>query len=141
MNISKGLMLATSFLFILNLTACGGKYSDAEEVMDAQATAMENYIDAMEQAEGAEDVVAAINGFTNEMKALIPRMKEMMAKYPEIGDAQAPTGELQALSEKMKELSGKMQETMMKAMEYMQDPGVQKAIQDQGRVMMEMGKG
>ena len=62
MNISKGLMLATSFLFILNLTACGGKYSDAEEVMDAQATAMENYIDAMEQAGVRSQVKVLVGG-------------------------------------------------------------------------------
>ena len=140
MKISKGLLLAAAFLFVLNLTACGSKYSDVEEVMNAQAKAMENYIGAMEQAENAEDVVASITGFTSEMKVLIPRMKEVMAKYPEIADDQTPPEELQAVSEEMRNLSGKLQSAMMKAMEYMQDPGVQKAIQDQGRIMMEMAK-
>jgi len=139
-KISKGLMLAVAVLFVLNLTACGSKYSEVEEVMNAQANAMKNYIDAMEQAENAQDVVASINGFTSEMKLLIPRMKEVMSKFPEIADDQSPPEELQAVSEEMRNLSGKLQGAMMKAMQYMQDPGVQKAIQDQGRIMMEMAK-
>ena len=131
-------MLAAAVLFVLNLTACGSKYSDVEEVMNAQATAMKNYIDAMEQAENAEDVAASISGFTSEMKELIPQLKEVMAKYPELSDEQAPPEELQAVSEEMRIQSENLQGAMMKAMQYMQDPGVQKAIQDQGRIMMEM---
>ena len=140
MKTSKGFMLAVAVLFVLNLTACGSKYGDVEEVMNAQAKAMKNYIDAMEQAENAEDVVASINGFTNEMKALIPRLKEAMSNYPEIADGKVPPEELRAVSEEMRNLSGKLQGAMMKAMQYMQDPGVQKAIQDQGRIMTEMAK-
>ena len=140
MKISKGLMLAAVVLFVLNLTACGSKYSDVEETMNAQAKAMENYIDAMEQAENAEDVAASIIGFTSEMKELIPQLKEVMAKYPELSDEQAPPEELQAVSEEMRIQSGNLQAAMMKAMQYMQDPGVQKAIQDQGRIMMELAE-
>ena len=40
MKISKGLMLAAVVLFVMNLTACGSKYSDVEETMNAQAKAM-----------------------------------------------------------------------------------------------------
>jgi hypothetical protein len=139
-KISKGLMLAAAFLFVLNLTACGSKYSDVEGVMNAQATAMKNYIDAMEKAENAEDVAASINGFTSEMKVLIPQLKEVMAKYPELSEEQAPPEELQAVSEEMRIQSENLQGAMMKVMQYMQDPGVKKAIQDQGRIMMEMAK-
>ena len=92
----------------------------------------------MEQAENAEDVAASINCFTSEMKELIPQLKEVMAKYPELSDEQAPPEELQAVSEEMRIQSEKLQAAMMKAMQYMQDPGVQKAIQDQGRIMMEL---
>jgi hypothetical protein len=139
-KISKGLMLAAVVLFVLNLTACGSKYSDVEEAMNAQAKTMENYIDAMEKAESAEDVVASINGFTSEMKELIPQLKEVMATYPELSDEQAPPEELQAVSEEMRTQSGNLQAAMMKAMQYMQDPGVKKAIQDQGRIMMELAE-
>ena len=101
---------------------------------------MENYIDAMKQAENAEDVAASIIGFISEMKELIPQLKEVMAKYPELSDEQAPPEELQAVSEEMRIQSEKLQGAMMKAMQYMQDPGVQKAIQDQGRIMMELAE-
>lgn len=140
MKISKGLMLAAVVLFVLNLTACGSKYSDVEEAMNAQAKTMENYIDAMEKAENAEDVAASINDFTSEMKELIPQLKEVMAKYPELSDEQAPPEELQAVSEEMRIQSEKLQGAMMKVMQYMQDPGVKKAIQDQGRIMMELAE-
>ena len=57
-----------------------------------------------------------------------------------LADKQALPDDLKALAEEMKSLSGKLQETMMKTMEYMQDPDVQKAMEDQGKIMMEMAK-
>ena len=128
MKISKGLLLAAVVLFVFNLTACSSKYSDVEEIMNAQVTAMENYISAMEKAENAEDVAASIRGFTSEMKELIPQLNEVMAKYPELSDKQTPPGELQSVSEEMRIQSGNLQGAMIKAMQYMQDPGVKKAI-------------
>ncbi|MBW2143111.1 MAG: hypothetical protein JRG75_01765 [Deltaproteobacteria bacterium] len=141
MKISKGFLLSLVGFFILSLAACGsGKYSDVNEAMIAQAEAMENYIDAMGKAESAEDVVAAIEGFTREMKKLLPEMQNMLAKYPELAELEAPPEELREQTEKMRELSGNLQASMMKSMQYMQDPEVQKAMEKQGKVMMETAK-
>ena len=141
MNGLKGWISAVAVLFIFNLAGCGSsQYSDVEAVMNAQAKAMEKYVGAMEAADNAQDVVDAINGFTSDMKDLIPKMKNMKSKYPEITDVGEMPDELKDASEEMANLSGKLQEAMMKIMQYMQDPGVQKAMEEQGRIMMEMAE-
>ncbi len=139
MKLSKSIMPAV--LFILTLAACGsGEYSDVKDVMNAQAGAMKNYIEAMAKAENAQDVVNAINGFTGEMKQLVPEMKMTLKKYPELSNNQTPPEALKAQTEEIRELSGKLQAATMKTMQYMQSPEVQKAMQEQGKVMMELAK-
>ena len=141
MNGLKGWISAVAVLFIFNLAGCGSsQYSDVEAVMNAQAKAMEKYVGAMEAADNAQDVVDALNGFTSDMKDLIPKMKNMKSKYPEITDVGEMPDELKDASEEMANLSGKLQEAMMKIMQYMQDPGVQKAMEEQGSMMMEMAE-
>ncbi len=141
MKISKGMMLAVLVLFVLAFAACGGsEYGDMKEVMNGQAKAMEKYINAMGNAGSAQDVVAAVNDFTSDMKVLIPKMKKTMAQYPEIVGKSEPPEELKAEAEAMKAASGKMQGAMMKIMEYMKDPAVQKAMEEQGKIMMEMSQ-
>jgi len=141
MNGLKGWISAVAVLFIFSFAGCGSsQYSDVEAVMNAQAKAMGKYVGAMEAADSAPDVVDAINGFTSDMKGLIPKMKNMKSKYPEITDAGKMPNELKATSEEMANLSGKLQEAMMKVMQYMQDTGVQKAMEEQGRIMMEMAE-
>ncbi len=139
MKLSKGVMLAVTVLFVLTFAACGSsKYGDIKEVMNAQAKAMEKYINAMESAGSAQDAVAAINTFTSDMEALIPRMKKTMEQYSEILGKSEPPAELQTEAEAIKAASGKMQGAMMKIMQYMQDPAVQKAMEEQGKIMMGM---
>ena len=141
MNGSKCVVWAVGFLFVLICAGCGGsKYGDLKDVMNAQARAMENYVSAMETAGSAQDVVAAVNNFTGEMKALIPEMKKAMERYPELAGTQEPPEELKTESEALDTIGSKMQGAMMKIMQYMQDPGVQKAMEEQGKVMMEMAQ-
>lgn len=141
MKISKGFMLAVMVLLGLTFAACGGgKYGDMKEAMNAQAKAMEKYINAMENAGSAQDVVAAVNTFTSDMKVLMPKMKKAVAQYPEVVGKSEPPEELKAEVDAMKAVSGKMQGAMMKIMQYMQDPAVQKAMEEQGKIMMEMAK-
>ena len=141
MNGLKGLILALAVLGIFNLAGCGSnQYSDAEAVMNEKAEALKKYVGAMESADNAQDVVDAINGFTSDMKDLIPKMKNMRSKYPEIINPREMPDELKAPSEEIANLSVKLQEAVMKTMQYMQDPGVQKAMEEQGRIMMEMAQ-
>ncbi len=141
MKISEIVVSVVMVLFVLIFAACGGgKYDDVKDVMNGQAKAMEKYINAMENAGSAQDVVGAINGFTSDMKVLVPKMKKTMDQYPEIAGKNEPPEELKGEVEAMKAVSGKMQGAMMKIMQYMQDPAVQKAMEEQGKIMMEMGK-
>ena len=61
-----------------------------------------------------------------------------MAQYPEIVGKSEPPEELKAEADAMKTTSSKMQGAMMKTMQYMPDPAVQKAMEEQGKIMMEM---
>ncbi len=141
MKTSMHIIFTVIALFLLNLAACSsGKYSDVKKVTNDQAKTMGNYATAIEKAESVQDVVAAINNFTSEMKTLMPEMKRTLEKYPELTDNQPPPEELKEDAEKMRALNERLQSAMMKTMQYMQDPEVQKAFEEQGKVMMEMGK-
>jgi hypothetical protein len=127
------------FLFIIG--GCGGsKYSDAKKVMQEQVDALKIYVSDIEKAEAAKDMVAAINTYNLKMKELIPEIRKMSEKFPELKNQEAVPEELKKLSAEIKEISGKLQGAMMKVMKYMQDPEVRNAIQEQGKVMMDLGK-
>ena len=139
MNGLKGWFSVLAVLFILSLAGCGGsQYSDAEAVMNDKAEALKKYVGAIETADNAQAVADAIDGFTSDMKLLIPKMKEMNAKYPEIKNNLEMPDELKALSEEIASLSRSLQETMMKSMQYLQDPAVQKALEEQGKLIVEL---
>ncbi len=128
-----------ALFLMLNISGCGNKYSDAKKVLKKQSEVFESYIEAMDNVKNAEDMAKAINTFTKEMKDMIPKLKEMSEKYPEFKDSKndEPPVEIKEEVDKITMLSQKMSSVMMKNMKYMSEPKVQKAIQEQGRIMNE----
>ena len=124
-------LLTMSFLII----GCSAKYSDAEKVSEEYIDLMEGYIADLEKVGNAKDVVRAMNKFADGMEDLLPRMKKLSEKYPELKDKSNLPEELKKTQERAGEMGLKMAGSMMKLMPYMMDPEVQKAQNRLGTIM------
>ena len=129
MKVSKLMALSALAVFMVAFTACGGggKYADLKPIVKDMNKATENFIGDMENADNAEKVAAALTDYSQVMGKLQPKMKEMEEKYPELQNMTAPPPELGEDAKKLVELMTKMGTVMMKAMQYADDPAVQKA--------------
>lgn len=131
-------ILATAALtMMLMFSGCGSDaYSGVEDILSDQAELTENYVDGLEKAENADDVVAVINDFSEGMKTLIPKIKSYQEKYPEIwnNDAEIPK-KIQAQQERLEAAGEKIQSASMKLVSYMMDPKVQEAMMNMGSEM------
>jgi len=127
-------------LMIVGGIACGGggKYASAKALMGKQISIINRYADAMDKANNAQDVVAALNAYAADTKDLIPDLKKFQEQFPEMNDqAEAPV-ELKPEMDKMQEAMGRMMTASMKAAQYMQDPAVQAAQKKLGEAMAGM---
>ena len=129
---------------VFAISACGGdKYKEARSVMADHAKASESYLNGMNNAKSADDVVDTVNKFTDDMKTIIPRLKALHEKYPDWwvgGQASNVPEELQAEGKRLEDLSGKMQSATMNIMKYMMDPKVQQAMQRMGQELGALGE-
>lgn len=130
MKITKGITIVCVLIFAVALTSCGGgggKYSDLKPVVKQFNNTTETFINAMEKADTADKVAAALNAFAKEMKTTKVKMDKMEEKYPELKDMSDPPAELGAEATRMQELMGRMGSVMMKAMQFGDDPKVMEA--------------
>jgi len=154
MKTFKKISIATAALAVfagtLLFVACGGGAGDADapgEPGEVEARAvsaprgiravyennirmMEDFSRAMDKAANADQVTAALNGYTRQMEKLAPQMKALKEKYPQLADMER-TGEfpdeVKDLEEKFTELGMKMMKAMVKVMEYEDNPKVRAA--------------
>lgn len=129
MKVSKWMAFFGLVVFVVAFTACGGggKYADMKPIVKDMNKAAESFIQDMENADNAEKVAAALTDYTQAMGKLQPKMKEMEEKYPELQNMSAPPPELGEDAKKLTDLMMKVGTAMMKAMQYADDPAVQKA--------------
>jgi hypothetical protein len=124
-------------ILIMNMiiTGCGGsKYSEAIKVNQEYVAAMEKYIEKIEKADNAKAVETAMNAFADDLEKIMPRMKKLAEKYPEL-KSQNPPEDVMPSQNKTKEVGARFGGTFMKISPYMEDPGVQQA---QKRIMAVM---
>jgi uncharacterized coiled-coil DUF342 family protein len=116
-------------LFLLAY-ACGGGGDDPKTVMKDFVNAMDEFYTGIEKAEDADDIVSAINKFSEGMQEIAPRMKKVQEQFPELNmkDGKVPE-EFKEYEEKIKEIGTKMMGLMGKLMKYANDPKVQAAQQ------------
>ena len=138
MRVKKLAAVLCAVVFIAGLTACGGgggKYSDLKPVVKKFNSNTEKFIAAMESADSAEKVTAALKDFSKVMAGLKTDMEKMEEKYPELKDMSDPPAELAEDGQKMQELMMKMGSVMMKAMQYQDDEAVKAAMEESQKVM------
>lgn len=117
---------------------CGAdSSSDAESIMTRQADITQSYLDGLEKAGNADDVVKAIQAYTKGMKDLIPDIKAFQAKYPEYKQGKVPE-DMEADVKKLEEISARLPGAMMKVASYMGDPEVQRAMTEMGSEMSKL---
>ena len=129
-------LVATTFF----IGGCGEKYSDVKKVNEEYIQLVEKYISDMDKATSAKDAAKAINSFGDGMEKVLPEMKKMSEKYPELKNNVTPPEELKESQMKAEATGKKMVGAMMKIMPYMRDPEVQTAQKRLSTIMMKMTK-
>ncbi len=124
------LMVLITIFVVVMLTGCG-KANTPQAVVGEMLDSFDSYIDNMNSASSADDVVAAMDKFAAEMKDIAPRLKALQEKYPELKSGmkggQLPT-EFKEFEGRFKEMQPKMMGLVGKMMQYMKDPKVQEAM-------------
>ncbi len=144
MKIRGWMTLLSLVVFIMGITACGGggdtevrggKYSDIKSIMNKFNANTEKWIEAMDKADTAKKVAAALTDYANIMKGLRVEMTEMEEKYPELTNMSDPPEEFKEEAAKLEGLWAKIGSVMMKAVEFADDPAVQKAQAEFDEIM------
>lgn len=117
-------------MVVLMYTGCG-KSDSPNAVVGEMLDSFDSYINNMNSASSADDVVAAMDKFAAAMKNIAPRMKALQEKYPELKNGmkngQMPK-EFKEFEGRFKEMGPKMMGLAGKMMQYMKDPKVQEAM-------------
>jgi DNA polymerase/3'-5' exonuclease PolX len=128
--------IALSVFAIFLVAGCGGtKYGDIKDVMNSQIDAMEKFVASVEKAGSGKEIADAINAYSDDMKQIIPKMNDLIKKYPEM-KGEDPPPELKDLLSLTEEKSKKFARAMVKvAMKHAKDPEVGKALKNMGKAM------
>ncbi|WDP89499.1 MAG: hypothetical protein HUN04_07095 [Desulfobacter sp.] len=133
-------IIAALWLGLFFITGCGSSPEDqAGAVIKQQTDVTEVYVNDLEKAGNADDVVAAIEKYTKGMEKLIPDIKALQENYPEYQQGKIPEGMEKEMA-RLREISEKLPGAMMKTASYMMDPKVQAAMQNMGREMSKIGQ-
>lgn len=133
-------VLVVGLLLIAFGCGGGGKYADAKKVMQDSIDTMETFANALEKADSADAVAAAMNDFSDGMEKIIPKLKEMMEKYSELKDPGKTPEDLKEIMGKMTAVQAKMGQVQSKIQQYASDPKVQAATMKLMGVMSKMAK-
>jgi len=128
----KKLVLAAAvFLLLFGLAVYGGGvYSEVKLLMEKVVLSLEKLTTGLEEAEDADDVVAALDSYTSDILPLAPKMKELIKKYPELKelkDENTCPEELRPVMEKIEKLGERILVGFVKVQQYTNDPKVKAA--------------
>ncbi len=135
------LFILPIIIFGLLLISCGGgKYSDLKSVTNAYMNAIDNFVEDANNVKNASDAAEALNNYADEMEKIMPTLKKMGEKYPELKKSKS-NGEnanpvIAEINKKMKNKIKEFIPAMIKLMRYANDPEVRKAskrLRDIGR--------
>ncbi|NIM17173.1 MAG: hypothetical protein GTO45_27655 [Candidatus Aminicenantes bacterium] len=113
----------------------GGKYGEVVPFMDKMVKGLEKFVNDLEKAGSAAAVAAALDGYSDFMIKIGPKLKELSKKYPELDKEENTPEELKPFKEQMDKLTIKMAGLYAKINQYMKDPVVEKAFKRWNEVM------
>lgn len=127
----KKLIVLTVVVLFAAVGCSKGKYSDFKAVMGDLIKSEETFIAAVEKAAVADDIVKAVNGLSDAMANLKPKLTELEKKYPELKDEKNTPAELKTVKDQFEAVNNKFAQSMQTIMtKFGADEKVQKAFQD-----------
>lgn len=137
MKVKKWIFVLVLAVAVAGFTACGGggKYADLKPIAKDMVKATDKFVDAMEKADNASKVAAALTDYSKAMQKLKPAMEKLEEKYPELKNMSDPPPELGEIGTELTASMMKMGGVMMKVMQYADDPEVVKAQEEFGKIM------
>ena len=95
------------------------QYADDVAVIVAMTTAMGEYADKMETADGTEDVIAATDALSDALDRLGKKMKAVTEKHPNWVDK--PPDEVKDVMERYREAEGRFNSSLNELVRYTND--------------------
>jgi len=95
------------------------QYADDVAVIVAMTTAMGEYADKMETADGTEDVIAATDALSDALDRLGKKMKAVTEKHPKWVDK--PPDEIKDVMERYREAEGRFNSSLNELVRYTND--------------------
>lgn len=136
-------LLAGTIFIIFALVSCsgGGKYAAVKDLLEKQCDIMSNFADDINKATTAAEAAKAIDNFRESMEKIIPEVKDLDKKYPELKTQKEEDvpAELKPVLERLnKEIMPKFMSAFGKMQQFAGDPAVQEAQRKMNETMMKM---
>lgn len=121
-------MIGNRVLFFITITVAitasciafaENQYADDVAVIVAMTTAMGEYADKMEAADGTEDVIAATDALSDALDKLGKKMKAVTEKHPSWVDK--PPDEVKDVMERYREAEGRFNSSLNELVRYTND--------------------
>lgn len=137
---TKCLTVVTILQLLLFSFVCqaGNKYEEARDVYEDYLPVVEKYLDTVEKTENAKELARAINVFTDSMEGLVPKIRNLTAKYPELANEESIPPEYADLVKNANVLGGRFAMSFTRIAPFLADPEVEKANQRLMVVMAEL---
>jgi len=117
----------------------GIKYRDAKRIFAEHIRLYESFILKIESTEDTRMISEAVKNLSAELDKLIPEMKRINRKYPELGKKDAPPPvELQGESEMLEALEPRLKEAFFKIQMFSSDENIKKATEDLQKVLSKL---
>ena len=125
-------IMAIAMLAMFLVTGCGSDGSkEAKSIMEKQADVTDDFANGLIEAKSADDVIYALDRYTENMKEMVPELLAFEKKYPEYKEGKTPEG-MEEEIKRVEDSSAKVASALMKIEPYMMDEKVQAAIERMG---------
>jgi hypothetical protein len=128
--LSKSLMILGLLFVPCHGWAETGKYAEVIRLHEEFISIAETMANNLNKATNKEEVVKALDGYSSTLREIMPKMKAMAEKYPELRpqNINDVPPELKGIMAKAEKVGAKIATAMMKAREF-DGPEVQQAMQ------------
>jgi len=131
MRANKWLILFAAAVFLVGTFSCGGdNYADVKKVLTDSNKVLEAFLEDMGKADNANRVANILTDFNKAMGKLMPEMRLLEEKYPELLKGQEIPPELGEVGQKSMELWKQFPNVLMQVQQYTEDKKVQKAMDE-----------
>ena len=140
MHARRIIATALSLAALAAAVQAGGRYDDAIQVTKDFLGVMETYMEKMESASDANSVAAAMNWFADAVEPIIPDLRAVAQKYPELKNPDTIPPEFRKLQQDSEAMGQRFSGWMTKIAAYGDNPKVQAAQKRIAQTMMKMNQ-